>query len=517
MNLAVCLLLAVLSVWDYPSRQVRHEQLRGQFITALREGDTETMIETSRKGVELLPDDPTWHYNLACSLAYLKKPSESLDELERAIDLGFRDPDQIANDSDLKRVSKERRFCELVEYAREMQTRPILSGPTASVDATGMFGRMIALGEQNLTWDLDAGHFVAHMKLTSESSGGNVGDLYVNRDGLHSPNGREALDSFLLEYPGLTCVMLDQDGRSRGMGLDFPDTLYPYPVFGNCSRARLGDAYWRSLPRALCTIEATRLRAMARLYLSNQIWVFPANADIAPVGTNGDVFSSVTPYCLTTAGRSWSDLPYLRAALEVSRSLPAETKKAAVARGLLAPTVQVVIRKSLKGVDNEGDYISKKAHPTALPQDGLDLERLKSLASAMKPSSIPPLAVIMVKPSSAVSEEPIWPELTYATGFAWAYVLRAEERTRSFTVSAKGAGDYMFSVVHDDLGAAKLDRTGYNTATITIDKSRMTPTNRVDLAVFGRGGGTGWGAPSYVSFAVVNPLAPYSDPALTPQ
>jgi len=516
MTAFACILLAVLSIWDYPSRHVRHDKLRQQFIVAFREGDTETMIETCRKGVKLLPDDPTWHYNLACSLAYLKKPTESLDELEIAIDLGFRDPDKIANDSDLKRISKNPRFKELVEYAREIRTKPILNGPLASVDATGIFGRSIALGAQNFSWDFDAGCFLAKLKLASDGSGGNIGDLYVNRDGFHSPNGREALDAFLGEYPGLTCVMLDQEGRSRGMDLDFPNAIYPYPVFGNCSRARVGDAYWRSLPRALVTSEAIRLKTMARLYLANQVWVFPSNADTAPVGTNGDVFASITPYWLTAAGRSWSDLPYLRAALEASRSLPPETKKAAVSRGLLAPTIQTLIRKSLKGVDSESDYLTSKAHPTALPPDGLDMDRLKASAAAMKPSAVPPLAVVVVKPRP-IKEETIWPELTYATGFAWAYVLRAEEPTRSFAVSAKGAGDYMFSVVHDDLGAAKLERIGYDSAVITLDKTKMSPTNRVDLAVFGRSSGTGWGAPSYVSFAVVDPDAGYSDPVLTPR
>jgi hypothetical protein len=68
------------------------------------------------------------------------------------------------------------------------------------------------------------------------------------------------------------------------------------------------------------------MKSMVKFYLSNQTWVFPSNADTAPVGTNGDVFASITPYWITTAGRSYSDLPYLRAALEASRNLPIETK-----------------------------------------------------------------------------------------------------------------------------------------------------------------------------------------------
>ena len=53
-------------------------------------------------------------------------------------------------------------------------------------------------------------------------------------------------------------------------------------------------------------------------------------------------------------------------------------------------------------------------------------------------------------------------------------------------------------------------------ADLEIDRSLMSVTNRIDIGVFGRNDGTGWGAPSYVSFAVVDPSAPYSDPVLTP-
>ena len=68
---AVFALLAVLSIWDYPSRFPEHERLRAEFVQASRAGDSEKMESASRKGVELLPDDPSWAYNLACSLARL--------------------------------------------------------------------------------------------------------------------------------------------------------------------------------------------------------------------------------------------------------------------------------------------------------------------------------------------------------------------------------------------------------------------------------------------------------------
>ena len=93
------ILLAVLSIWDYPARFQAHDSLRRQFVAAVREGDTKTMEETCRKGVRVLPDDPTWRFNLACSLAYFpKRTDEAFDELEKAIDLGFRDRKKIEGD-----------------------------------------------------------------------------------------------------------------------------------------------------------------------------------------------------------------------------------------------------------------------------------------------------------------------------------------------------------------------------------------------------------------------------------
>lgn len=505
---AIAIFLAVLSIWDYPARQPMHDRLRRQFIVATRGGDTETMEETCRKGVKLLPDDPVWHYNLACSLAYFaNREDEAFDELEKAVDLGFRNPDKIASDSDLARLAKSPRHRELVDYARQMATKPILTGPMAIVDATGLYGRTISLGEQNLGWDFDVGCFVAHMKLTASAAGGNNGDLYVNRDQHHS-------SLVVTNYPGLTPVRFDKDGTDRGMDVNGPNTIFPYPVFGNCSRAYVVGPYWRSIPRSLMTTEASALSKMLKFYLSNQTWVFPSNADTAPVGTNGDVFASITPYWITTAGRSWSDLPYLKAALEVSRSLPPATKRELVRRGLLAPAIQTLIRKSLRGVKDEDAYLTPAAHPTAFPPGGPDMGRLIASAKALRPDAIPPLSPIKVCAAPA-KVKGTWPELTYATSFAWAFVIRSEQPERSFLIRAAGAEQYRFVQTHGCGVDVRIDPAGANAVQVTLKIAGLSPTNRVDIAVMGRNAGTGWGAPSYVSFARMDPEAPYSDPALT--
>lgn len=507
----IALLLAILSIWDYPERFPKHERLRDQFVAALRSGDTMTMEETCRKGVELLPDDPTWHYNLACSLAYFpKRSSEALDELEKAVDLGFRKPEEIAADNDLKRLKDEPRYQSLIEYAREMKARPILFGPLATVDATGVFGVTQALGEQNLVWDFDRGCFDARLKLAVGAMAPWTGDLYMNRDGGHAPIN-------VRNYPGLTEIKLDAEGRRRGLDLNAPNINLPYPVFGNCSRAFVGNAYWRSIPRALMTTQARDLKVLEKLYLSNQFWVFPSNADTAPVGTNGDVFASIAPYWLTTAGRSFSDRPYVHAALLASAAFKSEVKREIVRRRLLTPTIQTLIRKSLTSVKSEEDYLSYRAHPTAMPPNGVDTNRLVAAASKMTIEEIPPLAIITSELVPAAIP-PVWPELTYRSAFAWAYVLRADDEKRIFfiRVDPRSGQEFKFVQTHGLEVDVNIERVRPNEVRVTIDRRKMSPTQRVDIAVFARNKGTGWGAPSYVSIARMDPSAPYSDPALTP-
>ena len=508
--MTVLALLAVLSVWDYPARQPQHERLRAEFVQAIRAGDTKKMEETARKGTELLPDDPTWAYNLACALAYYAKPDAALDQLEKAIDLGFRDADAIAADNDLKRLAAQRRFKELVAYARESRGRPILLGPLAVANAPGIVGKSIALGEQNMLWDFDDACFVANMKLAPGAEArGNAGDLYMNRDGGHSLLA-------VTNYPGRTEVKLDRTGRERRMDLDFPNIKFPYPVFGNCSRAYVQDVLWRSIPRAMMTNASRHLRTMSSFYMDNQVWVFPANADFPPVGTNGDVFASVAPYWLVTQGRSWSDQYYLKAALEASRSLNPATKSDIVARKLLAPTVMTLIRKSLKGVEDEDAYLTGAAHPTCLPPNGLDIARLKKLAGEMTAASVPPV-VRIARLGAPTENAPDVPELTYVTPCAAAFVLRSADTNRAFAVAVEGAKEVAFRIVHDPLGAATIKDQKAMAALFSVDRTKLKGTERIDIAAFGRNPGTGWGAPAYVSIAIVDPDAPYYDPALVPK
>ena len=52
-----------------------HRQLVEQFKEALAAKDYKSMLAISAKAVEVLPEDATWRYNLACSLARESQPA----------------------------------------------------------------------------------------------------------------------------------------------------------------------------------------------------------------------------------------------------------------------------------------------------------------------------------------------------------------------------------------------------------------------------------------------------------
>jgi Flp pilus assembly protein TadD len=79
----------------------------------LREG-----LAADRRLVELRPEEPLAHYNLACSLALVGDTQAALDRLKLALEMGFRDVAFIRKDSDFASLRGDPRFeALLAEYA----------------------------------------------------------------------------------------------------------------------------------------------------------------------------------------------------------------------------------------------------------------------------------------------------------------------------------------------------------------------------------------------------------------
>jgi Flp pilus assembly protein TadD len=71
-------------------------------------------LAVDRELVRRAPNDPTVRYNLACSLALLGRTEEALDALEKAVALGYEDPEHLMADEDLASLRDEPRFREIV-------------------------------------------------------------------------------------------------------------------------------------------------------------------------------------------------------------------------------------------------------------------------------------------------------------------------------------------------------------------------------------------------------------------
>lgn len=533
-----------LPVWRMPQVWPRHMQLRRQLADVLKRGDAARMEGICREALRILPGDATWHYNLACALSQLGKAADAFDELDKAIEFGFRHADIIEKDTDFTRIRREPRFDELVKKARALAGKPARGHPEIRPAYVPPNGKVV-LDETNTTWNFDDGVFEAHFFITEPATpiasqsaafgkskpnspecpavrawiadgtgSGNLGDIYVNRDAGHSMLA-------VGDFPGIVNVKYSPAAHAAQLDVDHPNTLFPNcAVFGNISRARLGGPYWRSLGRASFTDPALAPR-MHLLYRNNQFWFMPAHHDFGKKDI-GDVFPGVAPFQFITVGSSWSDQGPLRAALAASASFPKVTKQAIIRRHLMGPTLQWLMRRTQRGVQTEDDYLSHKAHPTAFSGSRLDRVRLVEKAHALQPEQIPPFAALSVINSRACPlHYPVpgrdYPdtasEILYNTPSAICLVLRAPEGIRPFLFRARAEAipqsaipTFAWRVVHGDASAVKIEAfPGEPTATpdkgfvqITVDRRNIK--ERIDVACFAKTDSTDWGAPSFISF-----------------
>jgi Flp pilus assembly protein TadD len=80
-----------------------------------RHGRIADGLKMDRRLVKLQPQNATAHYNLACSLALSKRRGDALNELKRAVQLGYRDLDWIQQDPDLEPLKNLPEFRELLK------------------------------------------------------------------------------------------------------------------------------------------------------------------------------------------------------------------------------------------------------------------------------------------------------------------------------------------------------------------------------------------------------------------
>jgi tetratricopeptide (TPR) repeat protein len=94
------------------------ELLGGLYTKAGRIADG---LKMDRKLVRLQPDNPTAHYNLACSLALCKRPADALRSLAQAVTLGYDDAGWMEEDPDLAPIRDRPEFAILLTLVRKAE------------------------------------------------------------------------------------------------------------------------------------------------------------------------------------------------------------------------------------------------------------------------------------------------------------------------------------------------------------------------------------------------------------
>lgn len=79
-----------------------------------RTGDTETALAWAEKAYELDPESSSTAYNSACLFSQLGDFDRALDLVERAVDLGSRNPMNYDTDVDFDPIREHPRFIALM-------------------------------------------------------------------------------------------------------------------------------------------------------------------------------------------------------------------------------------------------------------------------------------------------------------------------------------------------------------------------------------------------------------------
>jgi tetratricopeptide (TPR) repeat protein len=95
-------------------------ELLGGLYTKL--GRIDEGLRMDRRLVRLAPNNPTAHYNLACSLALKRRRADAVRALRRAVEVGYTDLKWLREDPDLASLRSYPAFLEIEADVAQRQT-----------------------------------------------------------------------------------------------------------------------------------------------------------------------------------------------------------------------------------------------------------------------------------------------------------------------------------------------------------------------------------------------------------
>ncbi|MEM1344283.1 MAG: hypothetical protein AAGI34_06845 [Pseudomonadota bacterium] len=506
----------------------------------IRSGRTDAALTTLDRLIEQFPDLGDLYLLKGLAAAARGDADTAFAALDRAVDLGHSDAESLKRDPSLALLSTDPRHGALIARAeRRGPARPSIPAYLQPATPARVRESTALVTPRATEWDKARARLLVRVATPSKAerppvlggipapvasllnrrfargeAAGNLGDLYDNRDRDHSSLLRE-------NFGQIAFVEYAEDAKARR--LDYgPNTelLFDRITIGNSSTALTSGPLWRSQTRQLLTTPQGP-PSLALQYANNHLYVYPEHRDHDP--EHGDTFPANTPYVLISQGSSYSDKAFLRALAVILAALRPETKEAARQANLIAPTLQLVLRRAMapKGKSAE-HYLSGEAHPSVFDGKRIDLQRAVAIAYSLRPETLPGQVRLRV-----TNEEHPLPgldlfsgglgERLFDTPSAIARIHRSTAKTRRLRVSAAGTTDpnglplrFEWRVLRGEGERIRITPLDDNAreAEIEIDwhDSVSVPGrpdltgHRVDIGVFAWNG-TEWSAPAFVTMA----------------
>lgn len=533
------------TVFSEPALRLQAAQLQQQLVERATSGQLPQALELAHQLVQLLPQDAAVWYNLACLQAVTGQRQPAVTALRRAVELGFRDPVQLQQDADLQTLRDDPAFADILRAAGQPFQPP--AGHPEQPPVPGPIRDGVALvTEDNTRWDNRRGVLVSVFEpavavagvpavrgsspaetqvqawYAAGAAAGHVGDLYDNRDRDHSPLN-------LQKFPQLTRIEYGPAAQQvrADWGVQIQH-LFDRPVLGNSSTADVSAHFWRSNPR-MFLLHDVQARRVYNQYVSNQLYVYPEHNDYDP--ERGDVYPANTPWCVISQGSSGSDQPFLEALALTMAAFRPEVKRRLVDSGLLMPTMQAVLRRSLQTVVSDEDYLSGKAHPVVFRSEELDPLRMVERAQQLQVDCLPPMVQLQVTQEElgVPGRDYFFPEPAerlFDTPVAVARVYRTVAGKRRMLVDASASRDlhgrplkFRWVLLQGDPSRVEIrpQNSVGSAAEIILHWHPQAPvatrpelrSSRVDIGVFASNGSE-WSAPAFVtSFSLANELREY--------
>ncbi|MCK5219306.1 fibronectin type III domain-containing protein [bacterium] len=256
---------------------------------------------------------------------------------------------------------------------------------------------------------------------------GNEGDYYHNADREHSQLSGAATD-----HPQVT-IMTPTYGFVSSVEQE-------KVIVGNASLA------YTSLPG---TVSLTRYRAMDsqnsantvyQQYLNNNAFWYPEHHDHDDV----DDYHGMLPSVSNSQGSSGSEIDEVKKFFWTLAAFSPETKSYLIEKGLLMPTIQMIMRRTR--VANDAGYLSGLAHGNAFDNYDNALAMVQ-MANAILPAEVPPLIQLQVMDDTYTGEKGIDyfdyidNQRLYATPVSISRLWKNFHYTQKMIISAKNSYD----------------------------------------------------------------------------